>query len=206
MRLLQLAVSVWNAVSMAKASKIQNEEERDGRRKRIKLIMRSITVLCIASAIIFAASNLERAPITNRWRVVSSNFEEDISDRSSADELLQKYKDHILSAHDPLYMRVHNVVSRLLDAACSQEQLESLGVPSTGHICKHASKVPWRLAVIDIKQEQNACVTADGTIFFFTGLLPLLADEKNGNLHILLVRLQAVTPRVPRNVDRGVVP
>jgi hypothetical protein len=187
MCLLQLGLSVWNAVSMAKASKIQNDEEREGRRKRIKLIMRSITALCIASAIVFAASNLERAPITNRWRVVSSNFEEDLSDRSSADELLEQYKGHILSVHDPLYLRVHNVVSRLLDAACSQEQLESLGVQSTGHICKHASNVSWRLAVIDIKQEQNACVTADGTIFFFTGLLPLLADEKNGNLHILLL-------------------
>jgi hypothetical protein len=174
---------------LARASKIEGEGEREHERKSIKRTMRAITALCIAGAIVFAASNLERTPITNRWRVVSSNFEEDISAaaRAGSGQLLEQYKGHILGVDDPLYLRVHSVVSRLLDAACSQEQLESLGVPSTGHICKRASKVQWRLAVIDRKDVENACVTADGTILFFTGLLPLLADDKNGNLHILLL-------------------
>ena len=143
-------------MSLAQASKIEGEEERERKRKSIKRIMRAITALCIAGAIVFAASNLERTPITNRWRVVSSNFEEDIADRSGSDQLLEQYKGHILGVDDPLYLRVHSVVSRLLDAACSQEQLESLGVPSTGHICKRASKVQWRLAVIDRKDVENA--------------------------------------------------
>lgn len=177
----QIILAIWNAVSVSRASKIQDDETREARRKRIKLIVRSISAICIAGAVVFAAANIEQTPITNRWRVLSSNFEEDL-DRSSSDQLLEEHKDHILSARDPVYLRVHNVVSRLLEAACSQEQLESLGVPLTGYICKNASKVPWRLAVIDRKDIANACVTADGTIVFFTGLLPLLADEKNGDL------------------------
>ena len=176
-----MVIAIWHAVAMSKASKIEGDEMRDARRKRIKFIMRSITVVCLAGALVFAVSNLERTPITSRWRVVSSNFEEDL-DRSSSDQLLEQYKDHILGPHHPLYLRVHDVVSRLLDSACDHEQLESLGVPLTGYISKHASKIGWRLAVINDQATVNACVTADGTIFVFTGLLPLLADEKIGNV------------------------
>ncbi len=174
---------------------------RDARRKRIKFIMRSITVVCLAGALVFAVSNLERTPITSRWRVVSSNFEEDL-DRSSSDQLLEKYKDHILGPQHPLYLRVHDVVSRLLDSACDHEQLESLGVPLTGYISKHASKIGWRLAVINDQATVNACVTADGTIFVFTGLLPLLADEKIGNVTPLfcLLVISAVPP--PSRLNR----
>ena len=170
---------------MARAGKIQDEESRNSRRKRIKFIMNGVTALCVVGAVVFAASNLERTPITCRWRVMSGKFEDDLEEhRPYSDQLLEPHKDHLLSQDDPLYIRVHEVVSRLLDAACSEQQLEQLGVQSTDHIYKNASKVKWRLAVVDRSDIVNACVTADGTIMLFTGLLPLLADETNGNLVI----------------------
>jgi hypothetical protein len=167
---------------MARAGRIQDEDARESRRKRIKTIMNGVTAICVVGAVAFAASNLERTPITRRWRVISGNFEEDLVEhRPYSDQLLEPHKDQLLAQDDPLYIRVHEVVCRLLDAACDEQQLELLGVPSTDHISKNASKVSWRLAVVNRSDVVNACVTADGTIMFFTGLLPLLADEQNGN-------------------------
>jgi hypothetical protein len=160
-----------------------DEEQRQQRRKRIKFVVNCITAACVAGAIVFAASNLERTPITSRLRVMSGSFEDDLEEcRPAADELVTRYKDVLLGNNDPIYMRIHEVVTRLLDAACSEQQLARLGVPSTEYICKKAAKVQWRLAVVDQPAVQNACVTRDGTIIVFTGLLPLLADEQTGTV------------------------
>jgi hypothetical protein len=180
---LQVALTVWNTVAMARAGKIVDEEQRQQRRKRIKFVVNCITAACVAGAIVFAASNLERTPITSRLRVMSGSFEDDLEEcRPAADELVTRYKDVLLGNNDPIYMRIHEVVTRLLDAACSEQQLARLGVPSTEYICKKAAKVQWRLAVVDQPAVQNACVTRDGTIIVFTGLLPLLADEQTGTV------------------------
>lgn len=166
---------------MVKAGEIEDKEQRQHQRKRIKSIVNGITIACVAGAIIFAASNLERTPITGRWRVVSGNFVDDLEKgRPQADELVMRFKNRLLSESDPIYTRIHEVVSRLLNAACVEQRLELLGVACTDHICKQASKVQWRLAVIDDPAVQNAFVTWDGTIVVFTGLLPLLADDKSG--------------------------
>jgi hypothetical protein len=167
---------------MASAGKIQDEDARNARRTRIRTIMRAATAACLLAAALFAASSLERTPITGRWRVISGEFEDDLDFyRQQTDKLLEEKKERILSDSHPVYLRAHEVVTRLLEAACSEEQLQALGVAATDHICSKAAKVKWRLAVVDERQVANACVTPDGTIIVYTGLLPLLADETNGS-------------------------
>jgi hypothetical protein len=189
---------------MAKAGKIEDEEARNSRRKRIRTIMRAATAACILVAAVFAASSLERTPITGRWRVIAGQFDDDMDFyRQESEKLLAEHKERLLSETHPVYLRLHEVVTRLLDAACSEEQLRTLGVPDTAHICNNAAKVKWRLAVIDDRRVANACVTPDGTILVFTGLLPLIADETNGNDCNLLAP-QPPTPH--RNFNRRLVP
>jgi Zn-dependent protease with chaperone function len=168
---------------MHSASKEQSPEVRDARRKRVKYLMRFISAACIASAALFAASNLERTPITNRLRVITGTFEEDVAEvRPVTDaQLVEANKHLMLPDSHPLFMRIHEVVSRLVETASDQQLLSSLGVPSLDFVCKNASATDWRLAVIDKKNEANAFVSPDGTIFVMTGLFSSLADEKNGS-------------------------
>lgn len=83
----------------------------------------------------------------------------------AAQEVMQQYSRQLLRPSDPRVQQVTRVVQRLLKASTEQHD-DPLAT----------RKIDWQVNVID-DPTANAFVLPNGSIFVFTGILPIAANE-----------------------------
>jgi len=130
---------------------------------------------------VYYVYHLEKVPETGRWRFidVSEATEREMGDQA-AQEVLNQYKGRLLPARDPRVVQVNRVVHRILEASGLDAERHSSG--GIQELDKWNSKgkmngVNWKVHVIDDPDQANAFVLPNGSIFVFSGILPICQNE-----------------------------
>ncbi|KAF8523685.1 peptidase family M48-domain-containing protein [Hysterangium stoloniferum] len=148
--------------------------------------------IAVSLGVLFYVYNLERTPITGRWRfmVISPEFEKKLAD-STYDQILRQYQGSIVSPNHPLVVEIRQIVGRLLEASAlgrlKDDEFGEVVMPTktswydepiaeTGK-GPYGAPLPkeWRLLVVS-SSEVNAFASYD-TIVVFTGILPFCPTE-----------------------------
>ena len=129
----------------------------------------------------FVGYNMERAPVTGRWRFnwVPESYDEQMA-QASYQQTLQEYRSALLPDWAPEVQRVKRVLERL--------------VPHSGI----AQDRPWTVNVIQA-QEPNAFVLPGGHVFVFSGILPITSGGEPGDDGLATVLGHEIAHNVARH-------
>jgi len=148
--------------------------------------------IAVSLGVLFYVYNLERTPITGRWRfmVISPEFEKKLADLTY-NQILSQYQDSIVPPNHPLVLEIRQIVSRLLEASdlgrLKDDVFGEVVMPTKtswyDEPMAETGKGPfgdplpkeWRLLVVS-SSEVNAFASYD-TIVVFTGILPVCPTE-----------------------------
>ncbi|XP_072555918.1 metalloendopeptidase OMA1, mitochondrial [Paramormyrops kingsleyae] len=109
----------------------------------------------------FGLTHLDESPITGRVRLLVFSREQFMELANlTAEEMMEEFKESIISLEDPRHKAVEMVVKHL--AQRNQDIAEMASMPWSVHVLDHPST--------------NAFVLPNGEIFVFTGMLDAIAD------------------------------
>ncbi|WFD00666.1 metalloendopeptidase [Malassezia yamatoensis] len=152
----------------------------------------TIVLLLAGAGGVYYVLHLERVPETNRLRFVDvSVADEDVVGKRTFEETMQTYGDRVLPSSSSDARRVQKVADRILNV-CQDLDLER---------AKNATPTHWNVHVID-SPEKNAFALPGGSIFVFTGILPVCENDQ-GLATVLSHEIAHVLARHPAEKMSG---
>lgn len=126
-----------------------------------------LIVIVAGGAGVYYVFNLHKVPSTGRWRFMDVGIPEELRMGHQAyEETMRQYQGQLLSPSAPDSVRVRRVANRIIQAC---KELDAERAP-------HAPPTQWSVHVIRDPQ-QNAFALPGGSIFVFTGILPVCEDD-----------------------------
>ncbi|WFD49068.1 metalloendopeptidase [Malassezia furfur] len=155
---------------------------------------RQLTVVLVLAGAggVYYVCHLQQVPETGRWRFLDvSVTDEDQLGRQSYEQTMQTYGDRVLSSWSPDAVRVRSVAQRIIDVCGDLDRERAPGAPPT----------QWNVHVI-ASPEKNAFALPGGSIFVFTGILPVCQND-DGLATVLSHEIAHVLARHPAEKMSG---
>ncbi|ODV92362.1 hypothetical protein CANCADRAFT_30535 [Tortispora caseinolytica NRRL Y-17796] len=142
---------------------------------------------------IIAVANLDRAPVTQRLRVIlAPSWLDMYLARSAERSTIKSYRNYILPDGHPTVRKVKEIVKRLTKN------------PPRDLWPDHMRNIDWKVTVINSKDPPNAFVLANGHVFVFTSILPIARNDaglatvlSHEISHVVARHIAEKTSRVP---------
>jgi metalloendopeptidase OMA1, mitochondrial len=149
-----IRINSQNRIYSQNLKYFQNKNTQNDQSRKLKLY----TIVGVALLGSYYIYNLEKVPLTGRIRFNNISKAQEIQmSRLSEQEILSEYRSSILPQSHPITIQVAKIAKRIL--AVTNNTMHN-----------------WRIVVINSNQI-NAFVLPTGTIFVFTGILPVMKDN-----------------------------
>lgn len=155
---------------------------------------RQLTVVLVLAGAggVYYVCHLQQVPETGRWRFLDVSItDEDKLGRQSYEQTMQTYGDRVLSSWSSDAARVRKVAQRIIDVSGDLDRARAPGAPPT----------QWNVHVIE-SPEKNAFALPGGSIFVFTGILPVCQND-DGLATVLSHEIAHVLARHPAEKMSG---
>ncbi|WFC96759.1 metalloendopeptidase [Malassezia brasiliensis] len=152
----------------------------------------TIVLVLAGAGGVYYICHLQQVPETGRWRFLDVSItDEDKLGRQSYEQTMQTYGNRVLSSWSPDAVRVRKVAQRILDVCGDLDRARAPGAPPT----------QWNIHVI-ASPEKNAFALPGGSIFVFTGILPVCQND-DGLATVLSHEIAHVLARHPAEKMSG---
>ena len=168
------------------AQKAPGVRELTPRQRQLGLVL-----LLAGAGGVYYVCHLEQVPETGRWRFMDVRIaDENAMGKQTYEKTMATYGDHVLS-WSPEAARVQKVAKRIIEV-CSQLDAQR---------AKDAPPTQWNVHVIE-SPEKNAFALPGGSIFVFTGILPVCEND-DGLATVLAHEIAHVLARHPAEKMSG---